>query len=101
VEGADHIDPLTLRDLPTREQLRAAFESVRKRKGRVLSVFTQYALQYYNRAGQLGQILDLEGYPQFCTELFWPQAEHTYCLEVHRRRLLDEIKTWASGYAHP
>jgi len=100
-ESREAIDPLTLRDLPTREQLRAAFESVRKRQGRVLSVFTQYALQYYNRAGQLGRILDLEGYQQFCTELFWPQAEHTYCLELHRRRLMDEIKTWAGGYVRP
>jgi len=95
------IDPLTLRDLPTREQLRAAFESVRKRQGRVLSVFTQYALQYYNQAGQLGRILGLKGYQEFCTELFWPQAEHTYCLELHRRQLMDEIRTWASGYVRP
>jgi len=95
------VDPLSLRDLPTREQLRAAFESVRGREGRVLSVFTQYALQYYNRAGQLGRILDLEGYQQFCTELFWPRVEHTYCLELHRRQLVDEIKTWAGGYIRP
>lgn len=97
-EREEDVDPLTFRDLPTREQLRAAFESIREREGRVLSVFTQYALQYYNRAGQLGRILDVEGYQQFCTELFWPQAQHTYPLELHRRQLMDEIKTWAGGY---
>ena len=97
-EREERFDPLTLRDLPTREQLRAAFESIREREGQVLSVFTQYALQYYNRTGQLGRVLDVEGYRHFCTERFWPQAEHTYSLESHRRRLIDEVKTWAAGY---
>ena len=94
----EEIDPLTIRDPPTREQLRAAFESVREREGRVLSVFTQYALRYYNQAGQLGRVLGVDGYQQFCTELFWPQAEHTYTLDLHRRRLIEAIRTWAGGY---
>jgi hypothetical protein len=86
---------------PTREQLRTAFESIRERGGRVLSVFTNSALEYYNQAGQLGRILDLEGYQQFCTELFWPQVQHTFPLYVHRRRLIEEIKTWAGYYVRP
>ena len=92
------IDPLTIRDAPTREQLRAAFESIREREGRVLSVFTQYALAYYNQAGQLGRVVGVEGYQQFGTEVFWPQTEHTYPLELHRHRLIEKIKTWAGGY---
>jgi len=92
------IDPLTLRDAPTLEQLRSAFECIRERDGRVLSVFTLYALQYYNQAGQLGRVLGVDGYQQFCTELFWPQAEHTYTLDLHRRRLVEVIRTWAGGY---
>jgi pimeloyl-ACP methyl ester carboxylesterase len=91
-------DALSLRDLPTREQLRAAFESIREREGRVLSIFTHYALGYYNQRGQLGRFLGVNGYQQFCTELFWPQVHHTYTLEVHRRRLIEEIKTWAGDY---
>ena len=94
----EEIDPLTIRDAPTREQLRAAFESIRERQGRVLSVFTQYALRYYNQAGQLGRVVGVDGYQQFCTELFWPEAEHTYTLELHRRRLMGVVKTWAAGY---
>ena len=92
------LDPLTLRDPPTREQLRAAFESIREREGRLLSVFTQYALRYYNQAGQLGRVVDVSGYQQFCTELFWPQAEHTYTLELYRCRLIEVVKTWAGGF---
>lgn len=95
----DQVDPLTIRDVPTWEQLRSAFECIRERKGRVLSVFTQYALPYYNQAGQLGRVLGVDGYQQYCTELFWPEAEHTYTLDVHRRRLMDAVKTWAEGYS--
>jgi pimeloyl-ACP methyl ester carboxylesterase len=97
-EDDNSADPLALRDLPTREQLRAAFESIREREGRVLSVFTQYALGYYNQTGQLARVLRMNGYDQFCTELYWPHVHHTYWLELHRRRLMDEIKTWAGNY---
>lgn len=93
------LDGLTLRNAPTGEQLRAAFQAICERRGLVLSVFTGYATQYYNQLGQLGRILDVAGYQRFCTERFWPQAEHTYVLDLHRRRLIEEIKTWAAGYA--
>jgi pimeloyl-ACP methyl ester carboxylesterase len=92
------VDPLGLRDLPTREQLRTGFESIREREGRVLSIFTHDALRYYNQTGQLGRVSGVNGYQQFCTELFWPQADHTYWLELHRRRLIEAIKTWAGDY---
>ena len=100
-EDDSSADALTLQDLPTLEQLRAAFESIREREGRVLSIFTRAALQYYNQAGQLGRILGVDGYQQFCTELFWPQVHHTYMLELHRRRLIGVIKIWAGDYIRP
>ena len=100
-EGWKRLDPLARRDIPTQEQLRAAFESIREREGRVLSIFTQYAFHgYYNQAGQLGRVIGVEGYHRFCTELFWPQASHTYSLELHRRRIIEEVKTWAADYIH-
>jgi pimeloyl-ACP methyl ester carboxylesterase len=98
---AERIDPEAWREwreLPTLEELRAAFESIRSRGGRVLSVFTGDTLEYYNRTGQLGRVLNVDGYREFCTECFWPGVEHTYSLEGHRRRLMAEIKTWARGY---
>jgi len=92
---------LRLNDIPTREQIRAAFEAIRERDGRVLSVFSQYALHnYYNRPGQLARVAGVEGYRRFCTELYWPEVEHTYELYAHRRRLIEEVKTWAAGYIH-
>src|SRR5262245_14443726 len=86
--------------VPNREQLRAAFQSIRERGGRVMSVFTRSALEYYNQTGQLGRVVGVEGYQQFCTEMFWPQAEHTFTLEPHQRRLIEVVKTWAAGYIH-
>ena len=100
-ENDESVDPLTFRDLPTREQLRASFEAIREREGRVLSVFTDYAHGYYNKSGQLGRVLGVNGYQQFCSELFWPHVDHTYRLELHRRRLIEEIKTWAGDYIRP
>lgn len=100
-EDDQSVDPLAIRDLPTREQLRAAFESIREREGRVLSIFTRYALGYYNQKGQLDRALGVNGYRQFCTELFWPQVQHTYTQELHRRRLIEAIKTWAGDYLRP
>ena len=95
------VDSLSLRDIPTPEQLRAAFESVRDRGGKVMCVFTQYALSYYNQAGQLGQVLGLEGYSRFCTERFWLQAEHTFTLESQRSELIQQVSEWAGGYTQP
>lgn len=91
-------DGLAFRDLPSREQFRASIESIREREGQVLSIFTKYASRYYNRKGQLGRALGVNGYKDFCTEIFWPHVDHTYRLEIHRRRLFEEIKSWAGYY---
>jgi len=96
----NRLEPETLRDVPTQDQLRAAFLKIRERKGRILSVFTLVAFQtYYDQAGQLGRVVKVDGYDEFCTEVFWPEATHTYLLEVHRRRIIEEVKTWAVGYS--
>jgi hypothetical protein len=91
---------LALRDLPTLQQLQLAVDAVGRRQGRVLSVFTQYAvaLEYYNRRGQFGRVLEVTGYEHFCVEHFWPDAEHTYRLRQHRERLTEEVTHWALGY---
>ena len=64
----------------------------------MLSVFTNYAYGYYNKSGQLRRVLGVKGYQRFCSELFWPHVDHTYRLELHRRRLIEEIKSWAGNY---
>jgi hypothetical protein len=89
-------DSLDLRDIPDAGETRRAFEQVRDRDGRILSVFTSYALRYYNEHGQMGRVLGVDGYDDFATELFWPQMRHTYPLETHRLQLMDEIEAWAT-----
>jgi len=88
-------DSLSLRALPTTAQTIAAFEALRDREGRVLSIFTSYALRYYNEQGQMGRVLGIDAYDSFCSEVFWPHARHTYPLETHRLALIEKIVAWA------
>jgi pimeloyl-ACP methyl ester carboxylesterase len=99
-EASASVDPLALRDLPSLEQLRTVYASIRERGGRVLSVFTEYAHGYYNRDGQLGRALAIPGYSQFCTELYWPHAHHTYWLAQHRNLLIEQITSWSHGFVN-
>jgi pimeloyl-ACP methyl ester carboxylesterase len=89
-------DALELRGHPTPNETRLAFQAIRERHGRVLSVFTTYALLYYNQEGQMGRVLGIDGYDDFASEIFWPEMRHTYPLETHRLRLIDEIEAWAT-----
>jgi len=93
-------NPDALWDPPTREQMQAAFNRVRERRGRVLSIFTGVS-RNYNQIGQLGRVLGVPGYREFCTELFWPQSDHTFSLELYRRQLIESIKNWASDSFTP
>lgn len=95
-ENDIQVDNLSIRSIPTPQQLRNAIEAVRDRDGKVISIFSEYALRYYNHFGQLKGVMAIDGYDRFCTELFWPHAEHNYPLESHRRQLIDTLTTWAS-----
>ncbi|VAW55182.1 hypothetical protein MNBD_GAMMA07-82 [hydrothermal vent metagenome] len=89
-----------LRDSPSSQQTQAAFELIRQRKGRVFSLLTSYSQDYYNQLGQMGRVLGLDNYQDYCTEHYWPGASHTYSLEHHRAKLIEEIKVWAAGFIH-
>jgi dienelactone hydrolase len=91
--------PLMIGDPPTRERSRAAFQAICERKGRALTVFTSSASkQGYTKLGQLARTMSLPGYEQFCGERFFSTAGHTFDLEHHRRRLLDEVQQWAADF---
>jgi hypothetical protein len=97
-KGSKRVDNQGLRDFPGQSDMRTAFESIRKRNGRVLSVFTSYASTYYNQADQLQRVLGIEGYRGFCTEYYWPAAEHTFTLESHMDLLISSVSKWATAY---
>lgn len=90
-----NIDWLQFRDLPTFEQFQASFRALHERNGAMLAVFTQDAVKYYNKQGQLKSVLDVDGFDATATELFWPETQHTWQLSIHRRRLIDAITQWA------
>ena len=92
------LDPLSIRNSATQTQLRSALGAIGERRGRVLAIFTRYSLSYYNQVGQLGKVSGVNGCQQFCTEVFWPRAEHTYPLELHRRQLIDVIRSWVERF---
>lgn len=99
--GARRVDQLSLRDVPTREQTRRAFDAIRARGGQVYSLFTRYSLIYYNKQGQYRRALGVEGYDDFATERFWPTVNHVLPLASQRLRLIAEIETWARGFLRP
>jgi len=96
--GQRRVDQLSLRDVPTREQTRRAFDAIRARGGQVFSMFTRYSLIYYNKQGQYRRALGVEGYDDFSTEVFWPTVNHVFPLELHRTRLIGQIEAWAHGF---
>jgi hypothetical protein len=95
------VDPLIYRNAPTLEELRSAFAAIRERRGRTLSVFSEYALRYYNQPGQLARVANLGDADDLCTEVLWPETEHIYPLDIHRRRLMELVRTWAAGFCSP
>ena len=91
-KSVDHLD---MRNFPSPQQLRESFQLIQQRNGRVFSLFTSYAEDYYNDQGQFGRVLKVDNYQTYCSEHYWPGASHTYSLELHREKLIDEIKNWA------
>lgn len=98
LSGERRVDQLALREVPSREETRRAFEMVRASGGQVFSLFTRYSLIYYNRQGQLRKALGIPGYDAFCTELFWPTTNHVLPIAAQRNRLINAIDAWARGF---
>lgn len=98
LQGQRRVDQLALRDVPTRDETRRAFDAVRAQGGKVFSLFTRYSLITYNRHGQFRDALGVDGYDDFATELFWPSVNHVFPTDLHRTRLMDKIETWARGF---
>jgi len=101
IGNAQSFEEVDMRNFPSSQQMREAFKLMRQRKGRVFSLLTSYSQDYYNQQGQMGRVLELDDYQDYCAEHYWPGASHTYSLEFHRAKLIDEIKAWAvAGYTH-
>jgi pimeloyl-ACP methyl ester carboxylesterase len=95
LKGRRPIDPLSYRALPTTAETKRAFGLIAQRDGRTLSIFTRYALSYYNEPGQLQRSLEIPAASAVCDEILWRDVEHTYTLEMHRERVIKAVVDWA------
>ncbi len=89
---------LNLRDEPWDDDVGYCFEHIAATNGRVLAVFTSQALPCYNQHGQLVRALNIPGLSSCCEEVFWPEAEHLYPVQVHRDRLVRNIASWGEQH---
>ena len=86
---------LGLRDEPTSEDTQRCFAHIVNNHGRVLAIFTSQQAERYNQEGQFARAMDIAGFDRCCEEVFWPQVEHLYPVQVHRERLVEKIRDWA------
>ena len=87
-----------LRDPPNDQDFRQCFENLIAHNGKILAIFTGYALSYYNKQGQFAQGMNYPGLEQICDEIFWPNSEHVYPVQTHRDRLLVAITNWGTKH---
>jgi pimeloyl-ACP methyl ester carboxylesterase len=92
--SANEPDMGLIREFPGITEIRKRYESIVKRKGKLLCVFTSAARSYYNYKGQLCAWLHLPFANELITEIYLPTARHTYPLATHRERLMHEVCTW-------
>ena len=78
--------------------LRPAYTSVLRRDARILAIFTGDFFPY-NHAGQLRNYVSPDLGDANLEELFFEEADHTYTLPQHRRRLIALVQDWLrTGY---
>ena len=78
--------------------LRPAYTSVLRRDARILAIFTGDFFPY-NHAGQLRNYVSPKHGDANLEELFFEEADHTYTLPQHRRRLIALVQDWLrTGY---
>jgi hypothetical protein len=87
-------DVISLRDEPNDEDKRMCFNNLVLFNGRILAIFTSHATAYYNQKGQFCRSLGITGLEQICDEIFWPNVQHIFPVQVHRDRLLAAISNW-------
>ncbi len=88
----------SLRDEPTTDDLLRCFTHIVSTQGQVLAFFTSHALGHYNQQGQFARALNIAGLENCCEEVFWPQVQHLYPVEIHRQRLVAKVHDWAQRH---
>ena len=83
-----------LREFVNVGEMRGRFQSIVKRGGKLLCVFTKSAEARYSYKGQLIDCLRLSDGEERISEVFMAEAKHTYPLSAHRHRLIETTCRW-------
>jgi pimeloyl-ACP methyl ester carboxylesterase len=96
--GQRYLHPFAMRKIPALADVQRALNELERRGGRALLIYTRFASLYYNRPGQLKAALGRDEADDVCDEVYWPDVTHTCVLDVHRRRLLETVRTWMAAF---
>ena len=88
----------SLRDPPNDQDFRQCFAHLMASDGKILAIFTGFALSYYNIQGQFVKGMATSGLDHLCEEIFWPNVMHLYSAQEHRDRLIKAIATWCETH---
>lgn len=88
----------SLRDSPDAQDYSKCFEQLTRYNGRIMAIFTGFAMQYYNKKGQFAAGMRYPGLESICDELFLPNAQHIFTIQRHRDQVTDEIFNWGKRY---
>lgn len=91
---AQQTDMGAIREVAGYAEMRRRYQSILDRGGRLLCVFTDGARSYYNYVGQLVESMNLGADADLVSELYLPEAKHTYPLAPHREQLINAICAW-------
>ena len=89
---------IDIRNWSNTDEMLARFAQILSSGTRVLAVFTGGVMDYYNYQGQLSDSLGLSLGESKLTEIYYPEADHTYPLVIHRMRLIDEVLQWVAKH---
>jgi hypothetical protein len=87
-----------VRDFPDLASARKAFGHLFERGGIALCIFTNGVGDYYCQHGQLRSNLGLDKNDDRLTEVFYPEANHTYPTVAHRKRMVRLAVDWCDQY---
>jgi len=87
-----------IRNFPDLIDARVAFDHLFGRGGAALCIFTSGVGDYYCQHGQLRRNLGLNKADDRLTEIFYPEANHTYPTVAHREEMVRLAVDWCDKY---
>lgn len=96
-DDESEIEMGNLRNFPSSEEAISIFKGLITRHQHCLCVYTGDVAHYYNHQGQLRNSIDHSECSTFITEVFFPEAKHTYPFVADRKNLIATVTRWADA----